>query len=67
MKLVYVPFEEAVDSEKYLIKMEHGWIQGYYDAGVIYDAESNHVCHGYYWQDMEWHPHKLYKIEEEEE
>lgn len=60
MKLIHVPFEEAVDGEKYLTKMKHGWIQGYYDA-------ESKVCHGYYWQDMEWYPHKLYKIVEEEE
>lgn len=58
MKLIHVPFEDAVVGEKYLTKMKHGWISGYYDG----DCQ----CHGYYWHDMEWYAEELYKIETDE-
>lgn len=57
MKLVEVLIEQAVDGEKYITKMKHGWIEGYWDA-------EDGTCHGYYWQDMEWYPEKLYEIVE---
>lgn len=59
MRLVHVPFEEAVTGDMYLTKMKHGWIYGEWDA-------EDKVCRGYYWRDMEWYPHALYKIESEE-
>jgi hypothetical protein len=55
MKLIHVPFEEAIDGERYLTKMKHGWIEGYWNP-------EDKTCHGYYWHDMEWYPHDLYKI-----
>ncbi len=58
MQLIMVPFEEAVDGEKYLTKMKHGWIEGYWN-------EEDKSCHGYYWQDIEWYPYALYKITDE--
>lgn len=59
MKLIQVPFEEAVTGEKYLTEMKHGWIYGEWDA-------EDKVCRGYYWHDMEWYPSALYKMEIEE-
>lgn len=58
MKLVEVPFEEAVTGEEYLTKMKHGWISGQWDA-------EDRTCGKYYWRDMEWWPEKLYRIIEE--
>lgn len=58
MKLILVPFDEAVDGERYITKMKHGWIEGYWNK----DEET---CHGYYWRSMEWYPIALYKLEEE--
>lgn len=55
MKLIEVPIEEAVDGENYLTEMKHGWISGDWCA-------EDKCCYGYYWQDMSWYPHKLYKI-----
>lgn len=59
MKLVKVPFEEAVPFENYLTEMKHGWIEGQWDP-------EDEVCRGYYWHDMEWYPHALYKIVEDD-
>lgn len=58
MKLVLIPFEDAVVGERYLTKMKHGWIEGYWDG-------EDKTCHGYYWHDMEWFPYELYRIEKE--
>lgn len=55
LKLVHVPFEEAVPFENYLTEMKHGWIYGEWDP-------EDRVCRGYYWHDMEWYPHALYRI-----
>lgn len=55
MKLIKVPFEEAIEGEEYLTEMKHGWISGQWDP-------EDKVCRGYYWRDMEWYPHALYKI-----
>ena len=55
MKLVHVPFEEAIEGEEYLTEMKHGWISGQWDP-------EDKVCREYYWRDMEWYPHALYKI-----
>jgi len=57
IKLVHVPFEEAVDGELYITEMKHGWIQGYWDA-------EDKSCRKYYWRDMEWWPEALYRIVE---
>lgn len=54
--LIYVPFEEAIDGEKYITKTKHGWIEG------IWDAESE-SCSGYYWQDIEWCPQSLWRLD----
>lgn len=59
MKLVEVPIVEAVDGEKYLTKMKHGWIEGYFNSDDM-------TCEAYYWRDMSWYPEKLYRIVEKE-
>lgn len=58
--LVRVPFDEAVDGEKYLTEMKHGWISGFWD-------KKTETCSGYYWQDMEWYPSSLWRWEDETE
>jgi hypothetical protein len=60
MKLEEVPFEEAIDGEEYLTEMKHGWISGQWDL-------ERKTCCGYYWRDIEWYPHTLYKIVKDEE
>lgn len=60
MKLVRVPFEDAIEGEEYLTEMKHGWISGYWDP-------KTETCNGYYWRDMEWYPHALYTVVEDEE
>lgn len=60
MKLVKVPFEEAIDGEEYLTEMKHGWISGQWDS-------EGKTCAGYYWRDMEWYPNALYRIVEGDE
>lgn len=54
--LIQIPFEQAVTGERYITRMKHGWIEGYWDA----ESQS---CQGYYWRDIEWWPYELYKIE----
>lgn len=58
MKLIEIPFDEAADGERYITKMKHGWIEGFWN-------ESDKTCYGYYWRDMTWFPDALYKIVEE--
>lgn len=60
MRLVEVPFEEAIEGEEYLTEMKHGWISGQWDP-------ERQTCGGYYWHDMEWYPHVLYRIVKDEE
>ena len=54
-----IPFEEAVNGQKYLTKMKHGWIEGTWDA-------KEGTCTGYYWRDICWYPHELYEIVDDE-
>ena len=58
-KLIKVSFEEAIEGEEYLTEMKHGWISGQWDP-------EDKVCRGYYWRAMEWYPHALYKVVEDD-
>ncbi len=60
MKLVRVPFEDAIEGEEYLTEMKHGWISGYWDP-------TSETCSGYYWRFDEWYPHALYTVVKDEE
>jgi hypothetical protein len=55
--LTYIPFEDAIDGDKYITKMKHGYIEGYWDSAT-------RTCSGYYWRDMEWYPTALYKVDQ---
>jgi hypothetical protein len=60
LRLVPVPFDQAVDGETYLTRMKHGWIEGNWD-------EKSRTCSAYYYRDIEWYPEELYRIEQQEE
>ena len=60
LALVEVPASEAVTGVEYLSLMKHGWMSGQWDA-------DDETLSGYYWQDMEWWPHRLFQLPKVEE
>ena len=53
--LVEVLEADATTGVEYLSLMKHGWISGQWDA-------DDKTLSGYYWQDMEWWPHRLFQL-----
>ena len=58
--LIEVPISDAVTGGEYLSLMKHGWISGQWD-------NDDKTLSGYYWQSMEWWPHRLFQLPKIEE
>lgn len=52
--LVHVPFDQAIDGEKYLTEVKYGWIEGFWN-------KEDKSCSKFYWRGMEWYPRSLWR------